>query len=236
MTEHAKRLHELAAHAFADRVLASAACRTILDAPEVEQPDLFFRYLLEHKYTAADADRLAASHAPHEDGSVDPKHCAQLLEQWLTELNDPSLSEEAFHAALWGKIRDLSNDSFRIDMVFACGENPLLPRLSPQRTAPGDAFTTESMKDAVEQMDPLLPGLVSHILNQDYERVSQDAAALLPLLDLCRDRQEQVALLTAMFLAVHEKMQLSHFRDVLHEAADRAMEELIREATEEWDS
>ena len=234
MTEHAKRLHELAADAFADRELASAACRTILDAPEAEQPDLFFRYLLEHKYTTSDEERPADS--TRSDGSrTDPDHCTRLLEQWLNELDTPDCSEEDFHAALWAKIRSLSHDALRIDMVFACGEHPLLPRLASSRTALGDPYTAESMQTAVEQMDPLLPGLTSHILNQEYNLVSQDAAALLPLLDACRGRQEQVVLLTAMFLGVHEKLRLSHFRDMLHAAADRAMAQMIREATEEWE-
>jgi len=235
MTEHAKRLHELAAPALSDRQLAAAAYRLILDAPEEEQADLFYRYLLEHKYTAFDGDRVSEPLCSNGDGSVDPELCTQLLDQWLNEPEETNLSEKEFHAALWAKISRLSHESLRTAMVFACAEHPSLPRLSPARTAIGDGYTPESIKAAAEQMDPLLPGLVSHILNQDYEKVSQDAAALLPLLDACSDRQEQVVLLTIMFLAVHEKIRLSEFRKMLHAAADKAMEQMIREATEEWD-
>ena len=235
MTEHAKQLHELISHAPFSRDVAAAACRILFDAPEAEQPDLFCRFLLGYKYTKTDGSMQIEPYFTQEDMDLYHNVCLQLLDQWTEELQAVYSDEKEFHRALWQKIRTLSNQKLRTMMVLVCAETDRLPYLASSRTALGDPFTTESFQAAANQMDPAVVGMVHRILDQEYPRVSQDAAALLPFLDACKTQKEKVVLLTIMFLSVHNKMQLNEFRGSLHEAAARSLEELIQETEEEYD-
>lgn len=235
MTEHAKQLHDLVSHAPANHDLSGAVCSMLLEAPKAEQADLFYRYLLEYKYTHTAKSLTPEPFFSAEDEAQYAAPCKKLMKQWVTELSEGNPSEEAFHSALWQKIRDLQNPTLRAMMVAVCAENPALPRL-PSASVEDEAVTSdEGFRLAVESMDPIPVALVGHLMNRPRETVSQDAAALLPLLERCGTRQEKIALLTLMFLAVHEELKLAEFRRMLAEAADRAMDDLIREATEEWE-
>ena len=235
MTEYAMRLHEMMSHTEKNHDAAAAACHMILEVPEAEQTELFYRFLLEFKYGDSDESQPAKPYFSEADTSLYYPVCQGLLQDWFKELQADARDEDAFHAALWQKIRELTNKPLQAMMAAVCAESLDLPYLSPSRLRLGAELTPEAFKAAVHALEPKVTQMIQHILNQESPHVAQDVAAFLPLLEACADRQEVVVLLSAIVLGLYEKIQLAEVKKMLRTAADRALDKMIRETMEEYD-
>lgn len=208
--KNSEKLNDLVSHAAADINLCAKAFTVIADAPSDEQGKLLKEFIIGYKKTPSDGELELPEIMDEKEIQRFKRRYGRMVDGFIEELQEQSLSEKAFYDELWKYIQtapELISKAIRVFALYNVADGELVPYVdsSSMLSIENDEFRALNHQIGEERFAKL-----EYIINHSFEQQTHRASLAVRMLDEISDFKLKTVFM-ARLIAYVEKRGMEKF-------------------------